>query len=240
MAILSCLIWVLLSSSLVLGEPNNSTQLNENIASANKANMEYFLTKEQMEANKKFEEEQNTSIVVGEFEFQRENGIIVIDEDNIENALKAFPVLVIEFYSPMCPHCRNFKPVYEKIQAILQTFGYKFVLAKADCIHNKGLIKEFGVKYFPFIQFFSHGIAKETFSGGRSTEKVIAWIFENHKMTPKPELVLFLESTSTILNDNTGKLSEFEGADFKQTNEGEITWTRLYAMVFFFLLIQMV
>lgn len=38
------------------------------------------------------------------FEFQEEEDVIILTDENFENALKTFPYLMVEFYAPWCVH----------------------------------------------------------------------------------------------------------------------------------------
>lgn len=43
-------------------------------------------------------------------EFQEENGVVILTNDNYEEATKQFPHLLVFVYSDKCGHCARLKP----------------------------------------------------------------------------------------------------------------------------------
>ncbi len=56
---------------------------------------------------------------------------------------------------PICLLCRTLEPIYEKLAGDLK--GRGVVLAKVDCISNRDLQNENGIRHFPTIKLFKNG-----------------------------------------------------------------------------------
>ena len=62
------------------------------------------------------------------------------------------------FYTPKCPHCKNFMPVWDKF--FLENKDATDVkLTKVDCEQNPDVAEQFGVSSFPTVKFFPKGLA---------------------------------------------------------------------------------
>lgn len=51
----------------------------------------------------------------------KENGVMVLDDETINNAIQFYDKIVIEFYAPWCSACTRFTPEFEKACEKLQS-----------------------------------------------------------------------------------------------------------------------
>jgi protein disulfide isomerase len=61
--------------------------------------------------------------------------------------------VLVEYYAPWCPHCKNIEPIYTGLGELLKTIAPNVVVAKIDATANS-LPDDVSVAGFPTIHFF--------------------------------------------------------------------------------------
>ena len=86
------------------------------------------------------------TVSVGAASFKKEDGVIVVDASNFDDAVKAHPHLVLEFYAPWCGHCKTIAPEYATAASELAAEDPPITLGKidADDGDNEGLARQVG------------------------------------------------------------------------------------------------
>ncbi|KAG6890196.1 hypothetical protein C0992_002853 [Termitomyces sp. T32_za158] len=91
----------------------------------------------------------------------------------------------IEFFSPYCPHCRNFAPTWEQLVAESNYPSLNF--AQVDCSVHGDLCDDQQINGYPTLRMYNHGENLAEFPGKRDLPALHAFI-KKHTLAaiPKP------------------------------------------------------
>jgi len=106
-----------------------------------------------------------------------DDGVLVLTDDSFDEELKKHDFLLVEFYAPWCGHCKSLAPEYAKASKRLRENNPPYYIAKVDATENKQIAERFGVKGFPTLYFFKHGVKVE-YNGGRTENEIVSWILK--------------------------------------------------------------
>jgi len=90
-----------------------------------------------------------------EFEYMSEKSIIELDDASWEAAVeKVEDLVLVMFYSPLCPHCMAMMPHFQKYAEELKG---KIIFARIDVNKNPYSVERYGVMATPTFKFFCGG-----------------------------------------------------------------------------------
>merc|ERR1711942_103121 len=150
-------------------------------------------------------------------EIVEEENVLVLNKDNFEEAVKQYPFLLVEYYAPWCGHCKALEPKYAAAATQLKEEGSDIKLAKVDATVEKELGEKAGVRGFPTLKFYKNGNAVD-YSGGRDTDKIIAWLKKKtgpaaKELNTNDELEAFYNSGDVVV---VGFFKDADSAEAKE------------------------
>ncbi len=119
-----------------------------------------------------------------ETDIKKEDGVMVLNDKNFNEAIKKNKFLLVDFFAPWCGPCKTLAPEYAKASAILAKEDPPLNIAKIDATIHTELAEKYDVSGYPTIKFFVDGSPSE-YTGGRAESDFVRWI---RKRTGHPSL----------------------------------------------------
>ena len=107
--------------------------------------------------------------------FQREETVIVLNDENFNKTINKFENILVLFYATWCGHCKKFLPTYVKISQKLYEEKPRINLAKIEMSSNNEIKNKYNISSFPTIKFFQKG-KPYNYDGERDEESIIKWM----------------------------------------------------------------
>ena len=115
------------------------------------------------------------AVVQAAIELEEGSKVLILGDDNFDEATGLYPQMLVEFYAPWCGHCKSLAPEWTKASNTLDKENSAMKLGKVDATEEKGLQEKFGVKGFPTIKYFKNGKDSE-YGGGRTESEIVSWV----------------------------------------------------------------
>lgn len=122
--------------------------------------------------------------------------------------------VLVEYYAPWCPHCKNLEPIYESLGQIFKD-APSVVISKIDATANS-IPDDISISGFPTIHFFpANNKAEPIPYEGPRTARAIAEFIKTHAATT------FEIELSALPEDNTAPLHDEDEEEEEEPEEEE-------------------
>lgn len=103
----------------------------------------------------------------------------ISSKDAFDKAIKQNKLVIADFYSPTCPHCRNMEPIFNQLAAANKDI--KFI--KINTTKLSPLAREYKVRSMPTFIFFRNGASVSSNVGEASVDEFQAEINKFSKVS---------------------------------------------------------
>jgi protein disulfide-isomerase A1 len=108
-----------------------------------------------------------------------ESNTVSLTKATFHNFIEEHDLVLVNFYSPSCSHCRRLAPKYEEAATELKENNVP--LAKVNCLEDAEFCRDMGVTYYPKMEVFRGLESRELYRGERTTESYVIHNFDGHR-----------------------------------------------------------
>ena len=105
---------------------------------------------------------------------QEDDGVLLLDEKGLEEAIKNSEFLMVHFFAPWSGHCKHLAPTYAKAAKVLAGLDKPIPAARVDGTKINGVTQKYGVQGYSTIKFFVRG-TPITHRGERTVTDLVKW-----------------------------------------------------------------
>ncbi|POS80667.1 thioredoxin [Diaporthe helianthi] len=137
--------------------------------------------------------------------------MLELTPDNFESEIKKSKYMLVKHYSPYCPHCQDYAPIYRTLYEFYYTDPapgpgksfeefYNWRFAMINCIAFYDLCAGNGVQSYPTSMLFINGVKDESYRGVKSLKfltDAIEPVLERERPGSRPKALLLPEPLAT-------------------------------------------
>lgn len=87
------------------------------------------------------------------------DGVVELTENTLDEFVKKYPVVVVDFWGPSCAPCKMIAPIIDELSKSMKG---KVAFAKMDVTKNLNLAARMSIRSIPTLAFYKNGnIAKQ-------------------------------------------------------------------------------
>lgn len=99
-----------------------------------------------------------TTPKIGEYGYPEVDGILILNDTNIDEAINKFPYILVKFYAPWCGVTKDKYPKFVELADRLRNeLDTPVPVAKIDAYNNKKAHQKYVINRYPSFQFFING-----------------------------------------------------------------------------------
>ncbi|KAL0574530.1 protein disulfide-isomerase precursor [Marasmius crinis-equi] len=107
--------------------------------------------------------------------YARASDVLNLDATNYSATVDSNPVILIQFTSPWCGHCKALAPHYEEAATTLKDKGIP--IAKVDCVDQPDLCQAYGVQTYPILKVFRNSTPTD-YTGPRKADGIVSYMIK--------------------------------------------------------------
>mmetsp|Transcript_8096 Transcript_8096/g.7265 ORF Transcript_8096/g.7265 Transcript_8096/m.7265 type:complete len:151 (+) Transcript_8096:48-500(+) len=121
--------------------------------------------------------------------YEIDEGVLVLNSESFSFAIRQYPNLLVEFYTPGCEECEKLVPEYRKAAQKLIKKGSEIKFAKVDAEAEKELAAQYGVQEYPALKWFCEEEVTD-YDGPKESAGLYDWV----RSHIKPKMREFVDS----------------------------------------------
>lgn len=140
---------------------------------------------------------------------QEEESVWLLNDKNIQEALRKQPEILVHFYTPDCTYCQKLSRPFSQAAKRLKDQAPPIRIGKVDASKSPGLADKYKIQNFPSFRYITKD-NMEDFTGSRSDDGFTSWVLKKNN---KP---------FTILSDLSSLKSRLEKSKVSVVYFGEL------------------
>ena len=114
-----------------------------------------------------------SSVTICEEKFISEKKILILNDNNFDEAIQKCDYLLVLFYLPFNQQCKKFLIELQKASQILSKEN--IFISKIDASSEKNIRKKYNINEYPGVLFFIKG-DKIKYNGGSKSSGIVNWV----------------------------------------------------------------
>jgi len=107
--------------------------------------------------------------------------VVPLNSSNFDEIVEKAPQVIVKFYSPSCPHCKDLAPIYADAAKYVREKNVRVVVANIDCKENGDICQKEKITKYPTLKFYKDGKFRAEFTAKRTVENISNFIIEKSR-----------------------------------------------------------